>query len=530
MDANRSQAANSLPTLANRSHSDALRESRVENSARPANIRALGNAGIGALRRRRPALVKAVTLLAVGAVVFSGLTLVQNWGNPPLAQATTWSNGFDGTFTSDQLWLKPGGDGYYSVSNPRELGSSVGPALLQRFTAGGTTGGTAGNTNDYYTIAVGPIFKEASGGADTSLHMVTIAEPYESSDNWTSQIQVFKSEDAKLNAYQYGPIRSTMTAVPDFADADMIRACRTGERYSGEIDQKNGYMYSVNEDYLFAVSGADQSWNMRTAIYRFGLPSDSPKVTCVAATAVIQGADGQNLNDQWQLATGQAYQSTSWSVSSDMAIDANGNFYILLRSDATHHALVRLDVPQDPDTGEPTAGTWTYRLVRAFQQNATNSAKYGMAFQDGDLYTVDANAYFYRWDTLSGAVTNVGQPATAAARNLPHDLASAQTAPVIEGRVYNDLDGDGKYVRGVDDDLEGMGIEIYHNTGTAAEPVWVKRGDLVTDSEGKYSALVNDATGEYIVRLKQPVIDNVNAYQTFARDQEFSFESGAATG
>ncbi|MDR1236966.1 MAG: hypothetical protein LBK28_01870, partial [Propionibacteriaceae bacterium] len=480
----------------------------------------------GALRRLRRTSVKSVALLTAGVVVFSGLSWLNSWE----AEATTLSGSFNGTFASNQLWYKPNGNTYYSVLNPRAVGTNVGQSMLARFAASGTSGGTEGDSSDYYTIAVGPIFKEASGGTDTALHMVTIADPYNVSDDGASPVQVFRNENSRLNAYQYGRIRSTATAVPDSADQATINACRTGERYSGEIDQKNGYMYSVNEDYTFSVNGAAQSWAMRTAIYRFGLPSDTVKISCLAGASTIQAADGQSLNDQWLLATGESYSSASWVVSSDMAIDANGNFYILLRSDATHHALVRLDVPRDPDTGAPTAGTWTFRLVRAFQENATNNPKYGMAFQDGDLYTVDGEAYFYRWDTLSGAVTSVGRPNDPVVRNLPHDLASAQTAPVIEGRVYNDLDGDGKYVQDIDDDLEGMSIEIYHNTNTAADPVWVKRGDLVTDSEGKYSALVNDATGEYIVRLRQPVIGDVNAYQTFARDQEFSFTSGGETG
>jgi hypothetical protein len=446
------------------------------------------------------------------------------------AEATTFYNGFTGTFTPEQLWYKPEADNYLSVSNPRDLGANVGPSMLRRFTAGGTTGGVAGDTADYYTIAVGPIFAEASGGTDTALHLISIAAPYDTSDTNTSPVQVFRNEGTRLNAYQYGPIRSTATAVPPSATAETISACRTGFRYSGEIDQKTGYLYSVNENYSFAVDGASQRWTMRTAIYKFGLPTDAVKFTCVAGTFSINGADNRGLDDQWNLATGENYSSTDWAVSSDMAIDANGNFYILLRADATHHALVRLDVPKDPDTGAPTEGQWTYRLVKAFSENATDARKYGMAFQDGALYTLDANAGFYRWDTLSGAVTNVGQ-APVSSRSLPHDLASAQTAPVIEGRVYNDLNGDGRYQEDIDDDLEGMTVEIYHNTaGADAPPVWVKRGDLMTDSEGKYSALVNSATGEYIVRLTQPVIDNVNAYQTFARAQEFSFTSGGVTG
>jgi hypothetical protein len=464
------------------------------------------------------------------AFALGGVSLVQSWMSSPDAEATTFYNGFTGAFTSEELWYKPETDAYLSVSNPRELGANVGPSMLRQFTAAGTAGGTAGDPSDYYTIALGPIFTDASGGTDTALHLVSIATPYATSDSDTTPVQVFRAEGTRLNAYQYGPIRSTATAVPDSASAETVRACRTGYRYSGEIDQKTGYMYSVNEDYNFTVDGAADLWSMRTAIYKFGLPTDAVKLACVAGVSTIRGADARGLNDQWSLATGEDYANGGWHVSSDMAIDANGNFYILLRGDATHHALVRLDVPKDPDTGAPSEGQWTYRLVKAFSGNATNAMKYGMAFHDGALYTLDANADFYRWDTLSGTVASVGR-APVGSRTAPHDLASAQTAPVIEGRVYNDLNGDGRYEVGVDDDLEGMNVEVYHNTaGSDEDPVWVKRGDLTTDSEGKYSALVNSATGEYIVRLTQPVIDNVNAYQTFARAKEFSFTSGGVTG
>ncbi|MDR3360618.1 MAG: Ig-like domain-containing protein, partial [Bifidobacteriaceae bacterium] len=99
--------------------------------------------------------------------------------------------------------------------------------------------------------------------------------------------------------------------------------------------------------------------------------------------------------------------------------------------------------------------------------------------------------------------------------------AAAQMAPVISGTVSNDVNGDGDVTN--DPGAPGVIVEIWQKTG---ENSWNKRGEVITNTAGNYSALLNSAVGEYAVRIKRPVINGINALQTYASAAAFPDGAG----
>ncbi|MDR1118584.1 MAG: Ig-like domain-containing protein, partial [Bifidobacteriaceae bacterium] len=482
-----------------------MRDAQVPNSHRRAWKRTGAHrrpaAGGGARGLRAP--LKAVAFAAAAAVGLAGTVMVGALVEAPEAQAVDLLNSWDGVFKKDQLWYRGTSDDQtFSVTDPGKI-SDVGANLLGRFRPGGTKNGTAGSSGA--TIALGPVFKWAG---DQSLQMVDIG--------YLGPHDVFQMANGKINGIQYGNVRSS--TVTNGAEKDACQS--TSERFSGEVNQQNGYLYEVAAGSAKTFSGTLTSWSVDAAIYRLGRPNTADtKITCVAGVTSIASAGG-SLNDQWKAQTGESYTAT-WNLASDMAIDANGNFYLLLRGNAKHHALVRLEISKNA-ANEPTSSGWKFRLVKAFTGEAGNYNKFGMAFADGALYTVDSVEAMHRWDPVGGTVTAVGKAPSAG--NNSRDLASAQAAPVIEGRVYNDANGNGVIDAG-EGGVANATVEIYNGSGSS----WTKRGTLTTDSAGDYSALLNAASGQFLVRVRQPQVGGVDAVQTYANAQAFSSQESTGT-
>ena len=211
-------------------------------------------------------------------------------------------------------------------------------------------------------------------------------------------------------------------------------------------------------------------------------------------------------------------------VSSDMALDANGNAYVLAVSN--HRAptfgvttavsrswLVRIVPSWDPFKD------WTYELVTPISAGPSQGnvpvgtdvgTVWGMAFYQGSLYAVRPNYNISQINVMSGQAFNI-PPGTRVARLARDvfDLASGQTAIVIQGSVYNDVGADGS----VDGDpgLPGQQVALYQQAGEK----YVYQGMRYTNEQGHYSFLVA-GNGNYVVRLAQPTINEVNALQTYA--------------
>jgi adhesin/invasin len=191
-------------------------------------------------------------------------------------------------------------------------------------------------------------------------------------------------------------------------------------------------------------------------------------------------------------------------VASDMAVDAEGNAYVVVGSGTTKWVL-RI-TPGQHNT------TWYWKRVVQVRNAVSGSTFYGMAFLNGFLYLAMSTT-LYKIDTMSGAMSTVGSLGSQPV----FDLAACQTAPVIRGKVYNDVNGDGE----PNDDnpntpadegaLQGATVEIYDANGAI-------RGVRTTGPDGGYDFIVNDAgpNAEFYIRVKQPQVNGANALQTWA--------------
>ena len=226
-------------------------------------------------------------------------------------------------------------------------------------------------------------------------------------------------------------------------------------------------------------------------------------------------------------------------VASDMALDANGNAYLIVSSTAAAptfgvsanagtYWLVRV-TPGADDGSTP----WTYELVTPLSNASGNSPRFtgygiwGLAFYNGSLYAASASGMdLARINPMSGQVYNVpgnsGYTSFSLAnvtttQNLlppfltttpiatPYDFASGQTAFVVQGTVTDDASGE---------PLPGEKVAIYMedpNNGGA----WTFEGYRITNTEGHYSFLVA-GNGQYVVRLVNPTVNGIAAWQTSA--------------
>ncbi|MDR1441401.1 MAG: Ig-like domain-containing protein [Bifidobacteriaceae bacterium] len=449
------------------------------------------------LKRLPDAITRPVVLLTVGAIALGGVTLAQSWMGAEPAGAVQLQNNWDGVFRKNQLWVKTVPfDQPRAWTDPQNLTSPAGAAPIM-FSSSRTENGTA--APGYETVAIGPIFKPIGGG-DT-LHMVDY--------NAGGTVSVFAS---KGNGVVDGKSWGTLPTCNDGG---------TTEQWSGEVNQKNGYLYSVAGAAAPAMSGS--LLEITTVVPRILRATVNERFECVTSTRKIVAQGGRSLNQQWTSLMGTSGPNT-WYAGSDMAIDANGNLYLMLTGSSSQHALLRVVIPTD-GAGEPTSGTWYYEIVKGFNGAVTTaSAVWGMAFMDGALYTVHQDDSLWRWNPLSGDVSRLS---TGSAFD-PRDLGGAQAAPVIEGRVYNDTNGNGVIDAG-EKGIAGLELELFEGEAAQGSTTWTKRSSgLLTNADGNYSALLNSASHEFMVRLKRPTINGANAVQTYASAGEFTSGPGAA--
>ncbi|MDR0284153.1 MAG: Ig-like domain-containing protein, partial [Propionibacteriaceae bacterium] len=214
-------------------------------------------------------------------------------------------------------------------------------------------------------------------------------------------------------------------------------------------------------------------------------------------------------------------------VSSDFALDALGDAYIQVVSTSAAPAFglgaasrVWLVKVVPGENGAP----WTYNLVTPIQAGpsqgggaATYAAggtyNYGSAFYQGMLYVTEyqAGGQLIQVNPMSGYAYNMSGAAMGTVQTYMQDLATGQTARVVQGHVYNDANASGT-IDSSEAGLSGQTVALYLKN---ASGTFVYQGQRTTDGSGNYSFLVA-GNGDYIVRLVQPQIDGVNALQTYA--------------
>jgi len=228
-------------------------------------------------------------------------------------------------------------------------------------------------------------------------------------------------------------------------------------------------------------------------------------------------------------------------VASDMALDANGNAYIIVSSnvgDATYGvpAGVTTDWVVRVIPGQGGAA-WKYELVAPLSNADGNgtppgppgTAIFGMAFFNGSLYAASGTgADLIRINPMSGKIYNVpsgSAPSTFVLGNPPagpqnptppyvntvnvpttYDMASGQTAMVVQGVVKDN---------GTGLPLKAQEVALYMKDPNNAG-AWTLEGDHETNDSGDYVFLVA-GNGQYVVRLINPTLaDGAPAWQSSA--------------
>lgn len=188
-----------------------------------------------------------------------------------------------------------------------------------------------------------------------------------------------------------------------------------------------------------------------------------------------------------------------WRLATDMAIDAEGNMFILVRNGA-NTKLVKVNIPRDAK-GQPISQDWNYSIVQNFK-SVNNSNVYGMAFLNGLLYTSYENREVYVLNPLTGESKKALRPSLTF-----YDMASAQVAPLIRGTVYEDKTG-----KGDPNDFTpaaGITVEIWKD-GTYI-------GNVITPPDGSYNFLVDSTLNQnYSIIIRNPKIEDQKAIQTWA--------------
>jgi hypothetical protein len=432
-------------------------------------------------------------------VALGGLVAGQGLGAASQARAIELLNGWDGTFQKNQLWVLD----HWTPTQPKaisEPGSveagSFTDGFLRLFNSNSAKNGTS-CSGDYYNLAFGPLMARRG-----HTELMGLLSAHLMGDGGLIYAN---------NCYKTGDVLPSGAAF--------------NSSYGGEINQRNGLLYTIHgastsfdgdepDNPDIAIVGLDvaagdnpdpNTWATQKPTFTWKSIANSPTVPAAGAD-LAAAAKAAN----WGSQTGD------WSLGSDMAIDANGNAYRMARSPSGNHwALVRFNIPRDQD-GLPTSQGWTYNVVQTFDDAGVSSTVWGMAFMDGLVYTIHSDDAYRRWNPLTGAHELLGHD------DDPVDLGSAQAAPVISGRVFNDAAGAGA-VEGASG-VGGVAVEIYQAAANGAVSL---AGSVTTDADGSYSALLPSANATFYLRLAQPQIDGANARQTYASAGQFT-EAGAA--
>ena len=228
-------------------------------------------------------------------------------------------------------------------------------------------------------------------------------------------------------------------------------------------------------------------------------------------------------------------------VASDMALDANGNAFVLATSTT---ASPTFGVPGGVTTDWlvriiPGQGgsAWKYELVTPLSNAAGNGAPpgppgsgiFGMAFYNGSLYAASGGGGdLIRINPMSGKIYNVPSGAAASpfvlgnpptnpqnptfpwvnTANIPttYDMGSGQTSMAIQGTVKDD---------GTGLPLAGETVALYMQDPENAG-AWTLEGERKTNESGNYVFLAA-GNGQYIVRLVSPTsTSGAPAWQTSA--------------
>jgi hypothetical protein len=354
---------------------------------------------------------------------------------------------------------------------------------------------------------------------------------------------------------------------------------RQSDSTGGEVDQLTGKVYiQGGTNIAIDTQGRTAATAANTSAFTVSIwdPADNSVVSSAGPSSStnyeIQPGSAEErvkfkatntcINQGGDPATTVAPCAGSYSpnTTSDMALDASGNIYMAAAADAEHIVLIRITPTRNSagkitdassNSGVGDAGAWKYYVVSHITAQgsgktwgASGGGMVGSAFYKGSLYVggyramngCTANKSVLKADPLSNLGTPVclatamisrtvnnppGNTNAGSATNPVDDFASAQTAGVIEGRVYEDANANGVIESNERTGVAGQKIHLYSEENKYL-------AEATTDTTGSYYFLVY--TGEegepvnYSVRLVQPHINKgtadsplyVNAIQTWA--------------
>ncbi|MDR0594693.1 MAG: hypothetical protein LBG60_15890, partial [Bifidobacteriaceae bacterium] len=462
-------------------------------------------------RARRNRLLALALAVAIATSAPAGLQLA---GPATRAEATQFLNGWKGAFTRDELYAigtsQP--NSVYAWDKPwTQAALPTAPLIFDK--SKGSQGTSLKAPWD--TFAVGPVY---AARGDYTLHGL----------GWAADNKAPATLMERDNA------RNRLNAIgtSSFGGATGGYTCATGKMLGGEINQHNGLIYNLmtaSADQKMAANATTTPNEFRLSIYQI-VPTagGSPQMSCRSNSRTGITAAGRTIAEEWaaQFPSAPPIAPTSnWGISSDVAIGADGHAYVLAHNAADRHALIRINVPQTAD-GQPIGdGRYTFEVVRFFTAPANNDANHGLTFMDGKLYVQDAlGGIMWRYDPLTGAVENLG----SGGPTVPMDLASAQMAPVVEGTVFNDANANSAQDAG-EAGVGGLAVEVWQRPPTDPGRGWQLLGEVATNAQGRYSVLAPTTSGEFLLRLREPRVNGVNATQTYASAGDFKTRDGATT-
>ncbi|MDR2930154.1 MAG: Ig-like domain-containing protein, partial [Propionibacteriaceae bacterium] len=432
------------------------------------------------------------------AILISGIT----WGREAIAPTAQAASGGSSQGKLSGSWVDKGNKaptldsrGPFTPLDDKTLyysSQSKGVGTLAR------TGGAPANDNQ---IPIGNI----KNRADAPREIAIDADP-----NGTRRHRaayVWDSGNTHVQRWMDNQTQATVLDLPKPNDRQFGDA-RTGATLwaGGEVIQQTGeIMFGAGQDDTIGGNYVMMRLNPLSLTYNY-----SGRLQPETSTDDIFGGSGQ--------------------VASDMALDANGNAYLVVNankaapefgvSNERRAWLVRV-VP-----GE-RGQAWKYNLVRplraapnqhpAAEEFASGPGNaWGMAFYNGMIYASwNKITRLVAINPITGLVYMVpagaGVPPKFNAATEVNDLAAGQAAIVIEGTVYNDADASGARDNG-EKGISGQTIAVYQkNNGGKYELL----GSGQTDASGDYSFILG-GKGDYVVRLVNPRINGVNAVQTWA--------------
>ncbi|MDR0504207.1 MAG: hypothetical protein LBG70_00135, partial [Bifidobacteriaceae bacterium] len=446
------------------------------------------------------------SLLAVALVVSGGALFTQRF---VANQAEAADSANVNWLVTDQRFDC---NSFYTTGNSADAGGNYG-VFRWPVNADGTLGtgvnvykgsGTGGGwrSDQIATMAIGPDFVTDSNS------------PWYSS--WS-----YGAQEKKIVAYHWSWGSGGTSTNPDKRDWIPVQKVTPGENKTREVLVPNptvatgrsagsnwsgGEVNQLTGEIYFTGSNSDAVRNDgqgTAALMRYNPVTEQ----YIAPSRLVPASEHDKLSREKDGKGALAPGDYSFTVSSDVAVDADGNFYIVVHSEYWGTRVRYLL--------KVTAGAhqtdWKWNKIGVLTGDVPDGAWWGMGFVNGTLYVGGTGAgreRIYRVDTMSGQVSRLNSS------NAPwsiYDGAACQVAPLVTGKVYNDVNGNGQIDPG-EDALPGQTVEIYDKNG-------VLRGTELTDGEGSYDFLVNSAgktDSDFYVRVARPQIDGVNSAQTYA--------------